>query len=486
MPDAIMTLGAGHSIISIKPKEVSIDRFQEAITKNIDNLDTLSLGLFTGQNYNTFYPELDASQIQPKDDEFITPVYRLLSEVIISKYYPTDFSKPGVLKNSMGLLVGQTINCDHESDVANAIGSVKSTFWQEAYKLPNGKVVPAGINGQMLIDAKSNPRIARGILMDPPSIHSNSVTVSFAWEKSHPEMSDSEFYQALGSYNSKGELVRRVVSEIYGYSETSLVSNGADPFAKLMKDGRIVLPDIAARKYDKQLGLSEQPVMKHHAVFVDFKKPTLSLSADSTLSLMAGHNENENIFTNNNKDTKTMNELQEFLATLFGDGLLTLSEGEAPSGELVVNQIKKSLADNITLKESLQAKETEVENLQNEVTSLKEETEKNKAIIAFGNESLTSLRSTTLENYRKLFDKEDEVIVNLINTGDTKSVNSLNKAYTAQLEEKFPLSCKACGSHDVNRGSSNPDGEGETKNLETPKDNASLINTIREKKFNQK
>ena len=70
------------------------------------------------------------------------------------------------------MLVGQTVNCDHSTDVANAIGSVKQTFWQESFK-QDGIVIPAGINGVLKIDAKANPRLARGILMDPPSIHSN-------------------------------------------------------------------------------------------------------------------------------------------------------------------------------------------------------------------------------------------------------------------------------------------------------------------------
>ena len=89
-----------------------------------------------------------------------------------------------VLKKSMQMLIGQTINIDHEIAVGNAIGAVSEVFWQPAYKTKSGIEVPAGINAVLKIDGKSNPRIARGVMMDPPSIHSNSVTVRFKWEPS--------------------------------------------------------------------------------------------------------------------------------------------------------------------------------------------------------------------------------------------------------------------------------------------------------------
>ena len=86
--------------------------------------------------------------------------------------------------------------------------------------------------------------------MDPPSIHSNSVTVQFKWDKSHPNMEDNEFYQKLGTYDSKGVMVRRIVTEVVRYLETSLVSHGADAFAqKIGDDGKIINPNFAKRTW---------------------------------------------------------------------------------------------------------------------------------------------------------------------------------------------------------------------------------------------
>lgn len=209
-----MVIGQGHTImLGDIPDNVNND--DENLLKLNENLfswreaskeSVQSFGLFGNSlNYHTYYPELDVKDLTPQDKEFITPMFRLLSATIVSKNYnPTDFSKNGVLRNSMKMLLGQTVNCDHSTDVGNAIGAVSKVLWQEAYETNDGFKIPAGINGVLKIDGKANPRIARGILMDPPSIHSNSVTVQFRWEKSHPQFSDAEFYNRLGTYDEKG------------------------------------------------------------------------------------------------------------------------------------------------------------------------------------------------------------------------------------------------------------------------------------------
>ena len=240
-----MVIGQGHTIMAgYIPESVGAQAFSENYYKwKTPTPDTIAqFGFWGGDiDYNTYYPNLDKSELTPKDEEFIEPMFRLLSETIVSKNWnPTDFSQNGVLKASMKMLLGQTVNCDHETNIGNAIGAVSQVMWQESYK-DGHFTIPAGINGILKIDGKANPRIARGILMEPPSIHSNSVTVQFKWDKSHPGMEDGEFYQKLGTYDSKGEMVRRIVTEVVRYLETSLVSHGADSFAqKIGSDGKIV------------------------------------------------------------------------------------------------------------------------------------------------------------------------------------------------------------------------------------------------------
>lgn len=199
-----IVIGEGHSLmLGHMPNSIPQDAYS-GLNFGLNKSGIESYGFWSNSiNYNTFYPGVTQEEFMPKDTDFIEPVYRLLSEVIVNKEWnPVDFSRNGVLKASLKMLVGQTVNCDHSTDVANAIGSVKQTFWQESFK-QDGIVIPAGINGVLKIDAKANPRLARGILMDPPSIHSNSVSVRFIWDKSHPNLDEDEFWSKLGTYDER-------------------------------------------------------------------------------------------------------------------------------------------------------------------------------------------------------------------------------------------------------------------------------------------
>jgi hypothetical protein len=111
------------------------------------------------------------------------------------------------------------------------MGAVKDVMWEESYKTPGGIVIPSGINARMKLDGKSHPRVARAIMMDPPSIHSTSVTVQFLWEMSH-NLSQEEFFKKLGTFDKDGKQINRVASLVKRYHELSLVGHGADPYAQ--------------------------------------------------------------------------------------------------------------------------------------------------------------------------------------------------------------------------------------------------------------
>ena len=448
-----MIIGSGHTIMAgFLPKGVEPQTFSENFYKwnHVSQESVEKLGLFGSDiDYNTYYPGLTKEDLTPNSDEFIEPVFRLLSSTIVSKNWnPTDFGQPGVLKASMKLLLGQTVNCDHSTDIGNAIGSVSQVMWQEAYKDGNF-VIPAGINGVLKIDGKANPRIARGILMDPPSIHSNSVTVQFKWEKSHPGMDDRDFWNKLGTYDEKGNMIRKVVTEVVRYLETSLVSHGADSFAqKIGEDGKIINPEFAKRTWTSFAEYHEDTKKAYY--FTDFK--------DDYKSFQESNDTPENNINplNTNKKESTMT-LAEFLESLYGDNMLSLAEGQEKTAEVALQMVK----DLVHGKNDLQAK---VDNLTTEKNTLAEQVSNKEAEIAnltamatVGKNHIASLRETTVANYKKLKgDAADETIITMLNAETTglQTLISLNKDYQAQLEEKFPLTCSHCGSHDISRGSS--------------------------------
>lgn len=479
-----LTVDQGHVILtSHVPDKVGAQKFCEnyyAWNKPTPEAIT-QFGLFGSDlNYHTYYPDVTPEELHPKDTEFITPIFRLLSATIVSKNWcPTDFGhNEGVLKASMNLLLGQTVNCDHSTDVGNAIGSVSEVLWQEAYK--DGKIlIPAGINGVLKIDGKSNPRIARGILMEPPAIHSNSVTVQFKWEQSHPDLSREEFYNQLGTYDKKGVLVRRIVTEIIRYHETSLVSHGADPYAqKISKDGKLNNPIFADRTWSSYAEYQEDRNKIY--TFEDYKEVT-------TNDTPAGNNkgetssQKESPANNNNLTNKsTMDkELQAFLESLFGEGKLTLAEGQEmnqANALLAIQNLVQSQATQATEITSLTEKvtnlTTERDQLNEKITSLNAEVAVLKPQAELGKNYIASLREEAVATYRKLNgDQADETIINMLNAETTgvQTIKSLHADYTKRLNEKFPMKCAECGSTNVSRASSAKEGEEEGKNEEEAK-----------------
>lgn len=484
-----MSIGQGHTILAgYVPDKVGAKEFNEKFYEwSKPTPESIQqLGLFGGNiNYHTYYPELKEEDLKPKDDEFIEPVFRLLSATIVSKnWMPTDFSQNGVLKASMKYLLGQTVNCDHETDIGNAIGAVSKVMWQEAYK--DGNIfVPAGINGVLKIDGKANPRIARGILMDPPSIHSNSVTVQFAWDKSHPDMDDHEFWDKIGTYDSKGNMVRRVVTNIVRYLETSLVSHGADSYAqKIGKDGKIVNPGFANRTWNSYSEY-ESDAPKVYS-FQDLKElSTKDESIDDTLKL--DNNQVNKTEYKNPKNNEMNQELKEFLEKLFGENMLQLSEGQTPSVELALQLVKGSLGEVSSLKKTVTTKDSEITSLKAQVASKDTEISSLQAMATVGKNYIASLRESTVTTYKKLTGEQaDETIITMINSETTglQTILSLKKDYEARLNEKFPLKCAKCGSHDVSRASSVEETHTTTSNKEQlPESNENLINNLYKKKL---
>lgn len=486
-----MVIGQGHTIMAgYIPEAVGAQTFSENYYKwKNPTPDTIAqFGFWGGDiDYNTYYPNLDKSELTPKDEEFIEPMFRLLSETIVSKNWnPTDFGQNGVLKASMKMLLGQTVNCDHETNIGNAIGAVSQVMWQESYK-DGHFTIPAGINGILKIDGKANPRIARGILMEPPSIHSNSVTVQFKWDKSHPTMEDNEFYQKLGTYDSKGEMVRRIVTEVVRYMETSLVSHGADSFAqKIGSDGKIVNPTFARRTWSSYEEYRDDKSKQYF--FTDYKSDLSSFQENDTRDSF-----NDNDAKDNHSNENNMNELQKFLESLFGDNMLTLEEGKEMNQETVVACIQNLVSSRNTLQTSVDNLTTEKTSLTEQISNLNAEVANLKEMATVGKNHIASLRENAVETYKKLMgENADETIVTMLNaetTGITTLV-SLTKDYQARLEEKFPLTCSKCGSKDVNRASSvaENDTEGKTGTEDTtqnqePSSTSSVLDGLYKKKL---
>lgn len=468
----LIICGSGHSIISShKRAGLPIAAFKVGEESEVDHSN---FGLFnvTAPNMNTFYPEATAENVKPEEEDFIYPVFRLLSEVVVNKLSnPVDFRKADVLKNSMGLLKGQTVYTEHEELIGNHVGVVFDTFWQDAYTT-NGVKVPAGINGILKLDAKSNPKIARGILQDPPAIHSSSVSVMYAWEKSH-DMSNDEFYSKLGTFNEKGELIRKIASDIVLYTELSLVPHGADPFAQLLKDGKVSNPAFAKKFYS--LGGDKFS-------FVDFKNvPKGDIAVE-----ISGFNSTINI---NNKNKKSMETFLEKLAKKIN---FTGEQTEDTLLSAIDGLLNDNLKNEQAYSKEINDLKAERDNLKTQLDSEKQENldlKADKDFIQIGKDFLESQTDRAVNLYETVKgDKKDPKMIDIIKNADHTAALSFIKEYEGELDELSPLTCQDCQSTNVVRASASAGDEGDESTTKKPtyKSNLEVIQNRRKSHFSVK
>lgn len=440
--DKVKLAGGRSLIIPHLPETMTLDQVAKKMAT--EKKSVASFGLFdTAQpNFQTYYPGVKAEDLKPQNAEFIHPIFRALSETIVHKRWnPIDFGKNGILKASMQKLLGQTVYANHEAAVGNEIGAVSKVSWQAGYTTEDGIKVPAGINAEFKIDGKAHPTIARGIMMDPPAIHSNSVTVSFAWEKSHPKMDDDTFRAKLGKKADDGELVRRVVTNVINFHETSLVAHGADPYAQIVDNkGAINNPFYA----DTEQSLSEAK-RTTQVYFFDYKTDTLSFSAE------------EETETETEIETQQNTAMKELLARLsivfaFASDVNFASLSEADQEKKVNEEIKRLQAE-AKKAEGIAALTTERDNLKTELSTLKTEKEKLEPNAKIGEKALTALRTDVLRMYKVLNPTPDETVLNTLNAADHSALETFQKTYQSQMDSKYPAHCNSCNSTDVSRNS---------------------------------
>ena len=418
-----------NAIIQGNAPSFIVDNFGSGQEVDYTPSDIHKFGLFetSSPNYNNFYPDVTEEDLKPKDGDYIYPTYRALSEIIVRPRTPVDFSQGNVLKNAMNLLLGQAVYPNHEMIAGDELGVVYGVNWSKAkeLKLENGETVkiPAGINAILKIDGKSNPRIARSINMNPPAMHSVSVTVEFEWQKSHEELSDEEFYQKLGTYDEKGQLIRRVVTKINKFYEISLVPHGADPFAKKVdENGNIVLPQFAKASYKFYDSLSEDsPYFTTVSEGSTGIKTTISNSASTPSEI-------------NNADVKQLNKENMMKKQLDSLSQVLGHEVTEENFSEALNSFKeiKTKADSVdSLQNEKDSLTSEVENLKTQLLEKQSEVEKYQENLRA---EVLKFANLALEN------KVPEATQNLIAKADLETSKALLAQYQEICKEKYKSS----------------------------------------------
>lgn len=498
--------------LGIKQAGVSLPYIKDfKADKQVDIFKSMQqLGLFGGSNnMNSYYPNATMEDIMPKPEDFMDFPFRLISATIVGagSWKATDFSRPGVLEASKDMLLAKPVYPDHETDMANWLGIIKSVKWSPE-TTQDGMKIPGGIDGMISIDAKSNPKVARGVVMG--ITFSNSVTVAFSWEPSHTFENMREFDDRLGEIGPDGKMVTRVVTNIEDYFESSLLWLGADPFAKLIgADGKLINIDHSSVQYSKADTHSK-------SLYEKDKKYSISCGFDENVLALSKRKESLNPKNNNVMD-KILAQLAIMLgvdvATLTVDSLtkLQLVNASAESVNLInaaiVTELTKSVetyaTENAVAKPAdlkvflgeakfvaadklvtltaeagkVTALEAEKTVLTGEVANLK----KLEPLAAIGTSFVKMKRDETVRLYKlSQGDKSDEAVVKLINEAAPDALEGLLKQYSSSATHKFSGSCSDCGSDKFNFRSSFAEGS-QTENTDNDDDDTLSFDEMHEK-----
>lgn len=433
-----------------------------------------------------------SSPFMPKPEDLVRVPFRAITATMVAagSWRATDFTDTDVLRRSLLKLVGKTAFTEHRQYSSNQIGTVESAMWDEGGRVVNGQKIPPGINVVYLIDGKMNEKLARGLLMTPPAIYSNSVTVEFMWESTHDHFEDeNDFLRNLGKVQADGRMAARKVTDIVDYHESSILWLGADPFAKMLdKDGNPVNVDHGsvfeqASSYAKDLYTND----KKYFVACSFNREGIYLNPDTSSIPNEDPTKNpmEKILIELARKLLNLPENEEVtqahidsIQLVKKDEQTSLLADRSSFNALKTDGVTKEAFDALKLaKGTLEAKNTE---LDGKVTTLTAEVAAKEELAKVGESYLNAKRDEVTRLYKlQMGANADEAVLTLIKEAkDMKAVDGLLAQYTKGVKEKFEASCTSCKSTDISFRSSLTTDEPESVHEDDAKFREDFKNSI--------
>lgn len=349
-------------------------------------------------------------------DDWVKFEFRALSATYLGKEgYFLDFSKEGVLKKSIPLMIAKEsggarrnvlkfTTATHSRSTRDIIGYIAAARWAKA----TAQFSAPGINVDVLINKKLGAQEILQLSSNPPLVESVSLALDAKYEKSHPDLETWEFYSMLGR-EVDGEIVRLIATEILNYYHLSLVDEGADNEADA----------VMGSEFSNIFSQGDETPLTRFA--------GLSPQGDITIETNGGN---------------AMELTKEILAAL---GKILSLDIKAPE------DLQRGVAE-------LQSKN---ETLSKQVEEQDGELKKWDSRLGKKRESVTTLIA-------KVDPELAKTLSSAVNTMEWDDLLGMESQYQARLEAKFPPKCQACGSSNVLRRSSVEVPQDQPGQLQTP------------------
>lgn len=402
--------------------------------------------------------EAEPVEVEASEEDFVTVTFRALSAAMLADR-AIDFSKDGVLRRSTKMLNGQTVFKDHETSVDNWVGRVIATFWDT-----KTEGLPPGINADLQLDMVKDPMAVRGVLQG--AIHSASVTVSFQWVPSHPQlMEDGSFFSMLGE-EVDGEIVRVVVTKIDKFMEISLVWQGADEFAKQIDDeGNPVGLNSQTTGFIQQInpGISNGNPDHFQTLTTTETWDSNEIIIPDTEYIDSGSFVSEDNTEYIDDEQNLVPEMEDDMDKKLQAALKSILGVEVSQQNIVeVLKTKQKEIHDKALSESDEKYEALVKDLKEKGSKSEERIEELEAKVAelkdnaeLGAKYLENERSEAARLY-KLAKGEaaKEVILKTLSESTLEIVQAWKEEFQAEADQKMPAKCANCESTEITRQSS--------------------------------
>lgn len=456
-----LTFGADGSIILVPQKQresyfknkfgltkPEISSFRK--TKKMELEDDINDPTMTGNEKYT-----------PKASDLVRVPFRALSATVVAAgtWRATDFTNEEVLRRSLAKIIGKSAFVQHWQYTDECIGAIEKASWSERTVQGGGRIVPAGIDIVYLINGEHNEKLCSNLLMEPPGIYSNSVTVEFAWEPSHDDIDEDQFYNMIGQVHADKRMVSRKVTEIIDYHEASICWLGADPYAKMKDDkGNLINPEEGA-VYDNVNSFVKELYQKDRHFFASysFKKENIYLTPEKL-----------------NNQTDMEKALLDLVRKILGlaadaevtqahiDSVVVAKKEEHDAAVTALSKMSKfaQMESEITaLKAS--DKSVEITGLKNEIETFKNKVAELEPFSVIGKAHFDAKKAETIRLYKLSLNgaAEDATMIANFEKADSKGLDSFLTMFTKGVKEKFEAKCKKCGITEVEFRSTFVEGE---------------------------